>query len=151
MITEDQIAREKDRLPRGWGRFGKALDHLAEVSEPNETLLASCVTINPTFEHTGIGLLGMTELSESTNTLVAATDRRVIVLATGITGAPRKHIDFPYEGLQIINPGKKEVTLGWPDARLRFRGAAKQMLPELLETLTARARPAPASAPGVDA
>jgi hypothetical protein len=143
MITEDQIAREKDRLPRGWGRFGKALDHLSEIAEPDEALLSTCVTINPTFEHTGLLLLGMTELSESTNTLVAATDRRVIIIATGVTGAPRKHIDLPYDGLEIIEPGKKEVTLRWPEVKMRFRGAAKQMLPGLLEALTSRARPEP--------
>ena len=38
-ITADEIAREKGRLPRGWRRFGKSLDHLAEISVPDESLL----------------------------------------------------------------------------------------------------------------
>ena len=36
-VTADEIAREKDRLPRGWGRFGKALDQLAEICEADES------------------------------------------------------------------------------------------------------------------
>ncbi len=29
-VTAGEIAREKDRLPRGWGRFGKALEQLTQ-------------------------------------------------------------------------------------------------------------------------
>ncbi len=50
-ITSEEIAREKERLPCGWGRFGKSLDHLAEISRPGETLLSSCVGLNPDYKH----------------------------------------------------------------------------------------------------
>jgi hypothetical protein len=46
-VAPEEIAREKERLPRGWGRFGKPSDELAEISEPDESLLSSCVAINP--------------------------------------------------------------------------------------------------------
>lgn len=50
-ITAEEIAREKKRLPRGWGRFGKSLDRLAELSEPKESLVSSCVGLNPNFHY----------------------------------------------------------------------------------------------------
>ena len=31
MITPEQTRRQKDLLPRGWGRFGKAIDSLGDV------------------------------------------------------------------------------------------------------------------------
>ncbi|HEX3316530.1 MAG TPA: hypothetical protein VHR88_00815 [Solirubrobacteraceae bacterium] len=78
MITPEETAREKDRLPRGWGRFGKSIDALADASEPDETLLAACVGINPTFKHRAITLArGAFELTKSTNVVLGATDRRV--------------------------------------------------------------------------
>jgi hypothetical protein len=49
-ITGQGIDREKKTLPFGWGRFGKALDKLAEISEPTESLLASCVALNPEYQ-----------------------------------------------------------------------------------------------------
>jgi hypothetical protein len=49
VITADATARERDRLPRGWGRFGKAIDGLVPIADPDETLLATCVGLNPTF------------------------------------------------------------------------------------------------------
>ena len=65
MIDQSQTAREKDRLPRGWGRFGKAIDGLVELSEPDETLVACCVGLNPSFQHRTITLVGaMRELPE---------------------------------------------------------------------------------------
>ena len=58
MITSEQTAREKERLPRGWGRFGKAVDYLQEISDPDESLLSTCVALNPKFTHTAITLAG---------------------------------------------------------------------------------------------
>ena len=43
MITSEETEREKARLPRGWGRFGKAIDELVAVSEPDEVLLSCCI------------------------------------------------------------------------------------------------------------
>jgi hypothetical protein len=143
VITSEQAAPQKDTLPRGWGRFGKAVDHLVEISTPDEELVATCVTLNPTFQHRAISTEGtLLELTKSTNTVLAVTTRRLIVVATGAGGAPRSHYVIPFEGLSITDQGKKEVTLGWAEGEARFRGAAKPQLPALVQALNERIQPA---------
>ena len=138
MITPEQTAREKSRLPRGWGRFGKAVDYLTQLSEPDETLLSTCVALNPTFKHSAITLTGgLLELTQSTNVILAATDRRLVLVPTSAAGGPKDHSSIPYQGLEIVAHGKKDLTLRWPEGELHFRGAAKQQLPEFLEVLAA--------------
>ena len=141
-ISEEEIAREKDRLPRGWGRFGKSLDELAEISEPGESLLSSCVAINPEFKHRTISLPGgMLEMTKSTNVVLAATDKRLILVGTGMGGAPRAHHAIPYDGLEIADRQKKEFTLRSEEGgEIRFRGAAKQQVPDFLDAVAANAR-----------
>lgn len=141
-VTAEEIAREKDRLPRGWGRFGKALEQLAEVCDSDESLLSTCVTLNPQFRHTSRSLPGgLLEMTDSTNVVLAATNKRVIVLATGVGGAPRKHYDLSWDGLQIAERKKKEFTLRTQDtSEIRFRGAAKQEVPGFLDAVEANAR-----------
>jgi PH (Pleckstrin Homology) domain-containing protein len=140
-VTPEEIAREKDRLPRGWGRFGKSLDHLTEVCDPDESLISSCVALNPEFRHKSRSLPGgLLEMTDSTNVVLAATDKRLIVVATGMGGAPRKHYVIPYEGLQIADRQKKEFTLRTQDtSEIRFRGAAKQEVPGFLDAVEAKA------------
>ena len=143
MITPEQIANQKATLPRGWGRFGKAVDYLIEVSLPDEELLATCVTLNPSFQHRTISTAGtLLELTSSTNTLLAATNQRLIVVATGAAGTPRSDYVISYEGLSIVAEGKKEITLRWADGVARFRGAAKTQLPALIDCLKAHIHPA---------
>ena len=138
MVTADATVREKDRLPRGWGRFGKAIDGLVPIADPDENLLATCVGLNPTFKHRAISLAsGPAELTKSTNVLLAATDRRLIVLATGAGGAPRTHASIPRAGLDVADSAKKELTLRWPEGEMHVKGCAKQMLPELVAALSA--------------
>jgi len=139
LITPEETAEQKNRLPRGWGRFGKAIDHLVEISEPDEQLLAACVTLNPTFEHRTITLTGgLLELTKSTNTVLAVTNQRLIVLATGAGGAPRTHYPVSFDQLEIVSHRKKEITLRWSDGEARFRGAAKTQMPGLVDALAAR-------------
>jgi hypothetical protein len=152
-ISPAEVAREKDRLPRGWGRFGKSLDRLAELSGPGETLLSSCVGLNPEFRHRGTAghdavalALIFSELTKATNVVLGATDERVIVVTTGFGGAPREDYSIPLEGLEIVSRDKKEFVLRWPEGQVRIRGAAKQQLPEFLDTIAARAGPATAAA-----
>jgi hypothetical protein len=136
-VDPEQTGRQKDLLPRGWGRFGKAIDYLVDVAAPDEQLLAACVTLNPTFQHRTVTLAGgLSELTDSTNVVVAATDRRVLVVSTGVGGAPRGYAEIPYDGLQIVGHDKREITLRWPAGEARFRGAAKPMLGPLVEALT---------------
>jgi hypothetical protein len=132
-VTAEDIEREKERLPRGWGRFGKALDRLAEICEPDESLLSTCVTLNPQFRHTSTTLAGgLLEMTDSTNVVLAATSRRLIVISTGMGGAPRAHYDLPWDGLQIAERKAKEFTLRTGAGEIRFRGAAKQEVPGFL-------------------
>lgn len=101
-VTAQDIEREKDRLPMGWGRFGK-------------------------------------EMTESTNVVLAATSKRLIVISTGMGGAPRKHHDLAWDGLQIAERKKQEFTLRTEAGEGRFRGAAKQMVPGFLDAIESKA------------
>ena len=137
MISGEQIKQQKDLLPMGWGRFGKAIDYLAEASTDDEALLAACVTLNPTFEHRTISLAGgLLELTKSTNVVLTVTNQRLIIVATGAGGAPRDHQEVSFDGLEVVKHDKREITLRWPDGEATFRGAAKPMLPPLVQALT---------------
>ena len=82
-------------------------------------------------------------MTKATNVVLGCTNERVIVVATGMAGAPRDHYSIPHEGLEIVSRDKKEFVPRWPEGQLRIRGAAKQQLPEFLDTPAARARPGP--------
>jgi hypothetical protein len=145
-ITDAQISLGKDRLPRGWGRFGKALDHLEKASTPDESLLATCIGINPDFQmragtfHTLVGVERfVSNYFQDTNLLLAATDRRIIAVATGLTGAPRGHTEIPYEGLEVTRQEKKELELRWPGGSLHLKGIHKKVLPEFADTVRSQA------------
>lgn len=152
-VTVEEIEREKGRLPRGWGRFGKSLDHLAQISEPDGSLLSSCVGLNPEYKQRGtvrhdavaLGLI-FSEARKSTNVVLACTNKRLIVLAAGMGGVPRDHYAISYDGLEIVSREFKAFTLGWPDGQVRIRGAHRKRVPEFLDTVPAQARPAPAPA-----
>jgi hypothetical protein len=141
-ITAAEIEREKRRLPRGWGRFGKALDRLAELSEPGESLLAACVALNPEFTHRSVTLVGgLNEITKATNVVLALTDARLIMLATGMGGKPRHDASIPRDGLRAEPRSETEFVLTWPDGGARIRGAAQQMAPALLAALGEPAQP----------
>lgn len=135
-VTAQDIERERDRLPLGWGRFGKALEQLARICEPDESLLSSCVTLNPQFRHTSVSLAGgLLEMTDSTNVVLAATTKRLILISTGMGGAPRKHHELSWDGLHITERKKQEFTLHTQAGEIRFRGAAKQMVPDFLDAV----------------
>ncbi|MBS1879281.1 MAG: hypothetical protein JST31_07195 [Actinobacteria bacterium] len=135
-MTAAEIQREKDLLPFGWGRFGKSLDHLTDLTEPSERLLAACVGLNPTFEHRTITLAGgLRELSKSTNVVLAATDRQLLIVATGAGGAPREHTSLDYRGMEVVEVGKRDLRVRWPEAEMQVKGIAKSMLPAFATAL----------------
>jgi hypothetical protein len=118
-VTAEDIERERDRLPLGWGRFGKALEQLARICEPDESLLSSCVTLNPQFRHTSVSLAGgLLEMTESTNVVLAATTKRLIVISTGMGGAPRTFLGRPAHrraqeaGVHPAHPGRRDPLPG---------------------------------------
>jgi Bacterial PH domain len=151
VIDESQIQREQDRLPRGWGRFGKALTHLGEVAQPDESLLSSCIGVNPEFKIGGsltepmVGIAagavagrmaGIAKAAtKDTNLLLAATDKRIIAIATGLRGDPREHAFIPYEGLEIAALEKKRISLRWPEGSLQLGGIHKKQLPAFVEAI----------------
>jgi hypothetical protein len=159
-ITSEEVEQAKGTLPFGWGRFGKAIEHLAEISESGESLQAVCVGLNPGYKFrpdmvsgglitaaggpgaTLTGVQALLDLKKTTNVVLACTNQRLIVLGTGGGGAPREHASIPLDGLRIVSRAKKEFVLGWPDGEMRIRGAAKQQVFGLLEAVESRARPA---------
>jgi hypothetical protein len=147
-ITAEEIEREKKTLPFGWGRFGKAYDQLAEISEPDESLLAGGVALNPEFKQgrfvPGTVPSMVADLISSTNVLVACTSKRLILLSTNIAGGARKHIAIPYEGMEIAERAKRYFILGIPQGRVKIRGMAKQQQPRFLEVLEVQLHAAPA-------
>ena len=139
-VTSEDINREKNRLPRGWGRFGKAIEQLAVICEPDESLLSCCVTLNPQFRHTSVTLAGgLMEMTDATNVILAATSKRLVVITTGMAGAPRKHYDMSWDGLQIAERAKTEFTLRTQAGDIHFRGAAKKMVPGFLAAVDGQA------------
>jgi hypothetical protein len=136
------VEREKERLPFGWGRFGKSIEKLPELLEPEEELLAACVGLNPSFEHRSITLVGgLRELTKSTNLLLAATDRRLLLIPTGAGGAPREnneHSELSYDGMKVEKAGKKDLRISWPDGSMLVKGMAKSMLPPFEAALQGR-------------
>lgn len=136
-----------------WGRFGKAIERLEEISEPSESLLASCVALYPSYHIRARFVPGAPlsaayarhELTKTTDVVLACTRQRLITIGTGGGGAPRDQISISYDGLEIVSRDKKEFVLGLAEGEMRFRGAAKQQIPAFLEVLAARARPAESS------
>jgi hypothetical protein len=148
-ITAEEIEREKQTLPFGWGRFGKALDQLSEIVEPSESLVATCVALSPEYRYNARFVPGsalgaghaLHEFTKSMNVVLACTSERLIMISTSGVGAPREHVFIPYEGLEIVSQQKKEFVLRVGDQQMRIRGAAKQQLPRFLEALAVRVSP----------
>jgi len=133
------LEREKSLLPFGWGRFAKSLQKLPDLLDPEEDLLATCVGLNPTFEHRSITLAGgLRELTKSTNLLLAATDRRLLLIPTGAGGAPRDHSELPYDGMAVEKAGKRDLKVTWQEGSMLIKGMAKPMLPPFEQALERR-------------
>ena len=151
-ITAEEIEREKKTLPFGWGRFGRALDRLTEISRPDESLLSTCVAMNPEYHQGGRYVPGTvlsvaSELTKSVNVVLACTNERLIMITTAMSGAPRDDVTISFDGLEIVERGRRVFVLGVPEGRIKIRGAPKQQIPPFLEALEARARPASEPSP----
>lgn len=145
-ITADEIEREKKTLPFGWGRFGKAIEALAEVSEPDESLLAAGVALNPDYHQgnrfvPGTMASAISELRKTTNVVVACTNKRLVLLSTGVAGGVRDHVALSYDGMEIVERARRYFVLEVPEGRIKIRSMAKQQQPRFLEVLEARVRP----------
>ena len=145
-MTREEIEREKQTLPFGWGRFGKAYDQLADIAEPDESLLAAGVALNPEYRQGGRFVPGtlasaVSDLRKTTNVLVACTSKRLILVSTGVAGGVRQHVSIPYEGMEIVERAKRYFVIGVPEGRVKIRSMAKQQQPRFLEVLEAEVRP----------
>jgi hypothetical protein len=145
-MTPEEIEREKQTLPFGWGRFGKAYDQLAEISEADESLLAAGVALNPEYRQgarfvPGTLASAVSELRKTTNVLVACTSERLLMISTGVAGGVREHVSIPYDGLEIVERARRYFVIGVPEGRIKIRGMAKQQQPRFLDVLEAQARP----------
>jgi hypothetical protein len=145
-ITDSEIELAKDRLPRGWGRFGKALERLKEISAEGESLIATCIGVHPNFHmrvgslHTAFGVEAFaSSYFQDTNVVLAATNRRIIVVATSLTGSARAHAEIPYERLEVTRQEKTELELRWPDGSLQLKGIHKKVLPGFADAVRANA------------
>ena len=130
-----EVERAKTSFPSA-GRFGKSLDHIAELAEPEEELLAA----SSVYRHSSTArmLRGvLRELNESTNVVLAVTDRRLLLITTGLGGAPRHREGLAYAGMQLDEVGRRELALSWPDGTMRVKGIAKPMLPDFERALRA--------------
>jgi hypothetical protein len=146
-ITAEEIEREKKTLPFGWGRFGKAYDELGGISEPDESLLAAGVALNPEYRQGGRFVPGtlasaVSDLTKTTNVLVACTNQRLILISTGVAGGVRKHVSISYQGMEIVERARRYFVIGVSEGRVKIRGMAKQQQPRFLEVLEAQLQPA---------
>jgi hypothetical protein len=93
------------------GATARPTTQLAGISEPDESLLAAGVALNFEYHQGGRFVPGtlasaVSELRKTTNVLVACTNRRLIMISTGVAGGVREHVSIPYEGLRLLNrPG----------------------------------------------
>jgi hypothetical protein len=127
-LDAEDIEREKKKLPWGWGRFGKALEYLLELAEPGETLISTCIGVNPEFNELGLG---------TTNILLAVTDRRLLAVGTTLRGVPGKSAVVPYEGLTATYEDRKRVVqLHTGGKTAEVRDVAKQQFPDFVEALS---------------
>jgi hypothetical protein len=130
-----EIEREKKRLPRGWGRFGKALDHVAELAEPGEALLISCVGLGAAAAEADIPLLAA---FGETNVMLAITDRRLIAIGTNLGGSPRSEAAIALadlQGFEVASEKKRNLRMIADGSELHVKSIAKGVFPEVIAVL----------------
>jgi hypothetical protein len=134
--TTSAIEREKKRLPFGWGRFGKALDRLAELLEPGEVLESTAVGVFSAYREKWFGKYGVGE----TNVLLGVTDRRLFVMGTTLRGIPIDH-DAPewaeLTEFMVVSDKKRSVAVSWSDGAVGIDSIAKSAYGGLVTAVAA--------------
>ena len=134
MKTSD-IKREKERLPRGWGRFGRALERIGEIGEPDELLLISCVGVSEVAATAGFPL---SAAFGETNAVLAVTNKRLIAVGTGLLGRLGKTEAIPLEdvqGVEVESERKRHLRIDAAGGTLRVKSMAKSTFPEFVQVL----------------
>jgi len=134
--TVSAIEREKKRLPFGWGRFGKALDRLAELLEPGEALELTAVGVYSKYREQYFGQIG----AGVQNILVGVTDRRLFLIGTKVSGSPLGHHALEWADVTefTVDPEKKRsVAVSSPGGGVAIDSIAKSSFGDLLTAVAA--------------
>jgi hypothetical protein len=136
--TSAAIEREKKRLPFGWGRFGKALDRLAELLEPGEVLEFSAVGVYSEYRRQHMfGKYGAGQM----NVLLGVTDQRLFVIGTALSGKPLDHHAIEWAELTeftVVPDKKRAVAVAWPGGAVAVDSIAKSAFGALSDVIRAR-------------
>jgi hypothetical protein len=135
-----ELERERKRLPWGWGRFGAALERLAEVAPPGERLIVTAVGVNPDYrEDHVLGPLG----AGQTNLLLAVTDRSLVAIGTTLAGKPTGEVVVPWTevGGVEIDLKKRRVDVKFGGGTVSVQAIAKKAFGALAAALAARPAP----------
>lgn len=132
------IEREKKRLPFGWGRFGKALDRLAELLEPGEVLESTAIGVYRDFREQPFGPIG----AGLTNILVGVSDRRLFLIGTTLKGNPLGHHAVEWAhliGFAVESDKKRNVAVSWTGGAVAIDSIAKSAFRDLVAAVAAHA------------
>jgi hypothetical protein len=136
--TASAIKREKKRLPFGWGRFGKAIDRLAELLEPGEALEFAAVGVYSQYrEQHPYGQFG----AGLTNVLVGVTDRRLFLIGTALSGSPLAHHAIEWADVTefTVDPDKKRgIAVTSPGGAVAVDSIARSAFGDLVAAVAAR-------------
>jgi hypothetical protein len=136
--TTAAIKREKKRLPFGWGRFGKALDRLAELLEPGEALEITAVGVYSEYRNQHpFGQFGAGQM----NVLIGVTDRRLFVIGTTLSGKPLDHHAVQWADLTeftVDSDKKRSIAVSWSGGAVAVDSIAKSAFGDLVDVIRAR-------------
>ena len=103
-MSDEMIERERKRLPLLWKAVGggRSLSALPALLEQDEQLLALCPAN-----------VMAADRSSAINYLLAATNRRLIVVRLGTFGGAKDHTSIPYSQLETFETdrGKGQLRL----------------------------------------
>ena len=134
------IEREKERLPFGWGRFGKALDRLGELLEPGEELEIASVGVYSKYREQHVfGELG----AGQTNAVVGVTDRRLFLIGTTLRGKPLGHDAIEWaevSDFSVVSDKKRSIAVTSPGGTAAVDSIAKSAFADLMTAVAAHTR-----------
>ncbi len=137
--TASAVKREKKRLPWGWGRFGKAIDRLAELLEPGEVIESTAVGVYSQYrEQHPFGRFGAGQM----NVCIGVTDRRLFLIATTLGGGPLGHDVVEWADLtefRVDSDKKRSIAVSWPGGALAVDSTAKSAFRDLVAAVGAHA------------
>ena len=133
-MNSEIVQLEKKRLPLLWKAVGagRSIDHLLDVVEPDEELRAICP-----------GNVPAPDGSSATNYMIAATDRRLIVVRLGALGGAAAHCSTPYGELGSFEverdkKNRAKLVVRGPEVDLRLEKLPDGQLADLERAVAQR-------------